>query len=183
MSTSFAIHKAARIIRNGGVVAYPTEGIFGLGCLPDECGAVERILAIKQRSHSQGLILIAADTASLKGWVGTSFDLPLSTANPVTWIVPAGPAVPPWIKGRHQGVAVRVTAHPVAAALCRTAGSALVSTSANTSGRPPAINEYVLRRQFHALVDYIVPGRCSLPGSPSEIRELESGRILRPARQ
>jgi len=99
----------------------------------------------------------------------------------VTWIVPATDAVPPWIRGEHPGVAVRLTTHPVAKALCEAAGSALVSTSANVSGRPPVKSPFVLRRQFGALVDYVVPGRCGPAGGASEIRDLATGRVLRPA--
>jgi L-threonylcarbamoyladenylate synthase len=98
---------------------------------------------------------------------------------PVTWIVAASDTAPPLIRGRHPGVAVRVTAHPVARALCNAVGSALVSTSANVSGRPPARNAYVLRRDFGHLVDYIVPGRCGPARGPSEIRDLASGKVLR----
>ncbi len=183
MPLSFSIHRAARIVKNGGVVAYPTEGVFGLGCLPDDRHAVERILAIKQREPSQGLILIAASAAQLEPWIDTDRDLPSNASNPVTWIVPASPAVPPWIKGRHAGIAVRISSHPIAAALCEASGSALVSTSANISGRAPVVSAYALRRQFHALVDYIVPGRCGPSSGPSEIRDLISGRTLRPAGQ
>ena len=181
MPFSIPIQKAGRIIRNGGVVCYPTEGVFGLGCLPDDIRAIERILVIKQRSTAQGLILIAADSAQLRRWVDTDLEIPSDTKHPVTWIAPASSAVPPWIKGQHEGVAVRVATHPIAAALCLAAGSAIVSTSANQSGQTPITNAYVLRRRFRGLVDYIVPGRCGVASGPSEIRELMSNKTLRPA--
>lgn len=183
MSLSFSIHKAARIVRNGGVVAYPTEGVFGLGCLPDDLLAVERVLTIKQRDPSKGLILIAASAAQLEPWIDLDDELPPSTSRPVTWIVPASPAVPVWITGRHSSVAVRVSLHPVARALCEASGSALVSTSANFSGRSPVTSTYALRRQFRALVDYIVPGNCGPDGGASEIRDFMSGKTLRRAGQ
>jgi L-threonylcarbamoyladenylate synthase len=183
MPLSFPIHKAGRILKSGGVVAYPTEGVFGIGCLPDNVDAIERVLTIKRRDPSQGLILIAASIAQLARWIDGDCQLPLNDATPITWIVPASAAVPPWITGRHSGLAVRITSHPVAAALCDAAGSALVSTSANISGRRPAANALVLRRQFHSLVDCIVPGRCGSWIGPSEIRDLMSGRTLRAAGQ
>ncbi len=179
-----ALRRAARILREGGVVAYPTEGVYGFGCRPDDAAAVARILDIKQRDAAQGLLLIADDIGQLEGWVELppgAPDLRSPVDRPVTWIVGATEAVPPWIRGRHAGVAVRITSHPVAAALCRTAGLPLVSTSANVGGRPPARNPYVLRRLFGSLVDCIVPGRCGPAGGPSEIRDLASGRVLRPA--
>ncbi len=175
---------AASIVRAGGVVAYPTEGVFGLGCRPDDAAAVLRILEIKQRDPLEGLLLIAADEAQLDGWIdlpASHPDLRSTPERPVTWIVPATAAVPPWIRGRHAGLAMRLTAHPVAAALCREAALPLVSTSANVAGRRPARNALVLRRQFGALVDFVVPGRCGPAGGPSEIRDLASGDILRSA--
>ena len=89
--------------------------------------------------------------------------------------------MPLWIRGAHDGVAVRLTTHPVARALCDAAQAALVSTSANISGRPPARNSFVLRRRFGALVDYIVPGDCGRATGPSEIRDLLTGKTFRPA--
>lgn len=176
--------KAARIIREGGVVAYPTEGVYGLGCLPGDEAAVYRILDVKERDPAMGLVLIASDEAQLGEWaeLGPGQRVPVSSPSaPVTWIVPARPDVPAWIRGRHPGIALRVTAHPVAAALCSAAGSALVSTSANVSGHAATRNPYVLRRRFGHLVDYVVPGACGPARGASEIRDLASGKVLRPA--
>lgn len=178
---SMPIRKAARILRAGGVVAYPTEGVYGLGCLPGDLAAVTRVLEMKGRDVSRGLILIAADAAQLAPWalLPEGAELASSAGRPVTWLVPAQPDVPDWIRGGHERIAVRVTAHPVAAALCTAAGSALVSTSANVSGRPPARTAYVLRREFGPLVDYVVPGDCGPAHGASEIRDFETGGIVR----
>ena len=177
------IHRASRIVRSGGVIAYPTEGVFGLGCIPDDIDAVARILEIKDRDPDLGLILIASDERQLDPWIvlpepATTLSSPVE--NPITWVVPAHPDTPYWITGTHEGVAVRVTSHPVAAALCAAADSALISTSANVSGRPPTRSPFVLRRNFGAVVDYIVPGACGPARGPSEIRDLASGEVLRP---
>jgi L-threonylcarbamoyladenylate synthase len=184
MAGSQNLRHAARVLARGGIIAYPTEGVFGLGCLPDDAAAVMRILEIKERDPAMGLVLIASSISQLDGWV----DVPLterqlqSTADhPVTWIVPATTAAPPLIRGLHDSIAVRLTAHPVARALCDAAASALVSTSANISGQATARNSLVLRRQFGALVDYIVPGDCGYASGPSEIRDLKTGKILRPS--
>lgn len=184
MALSIPIEKAGRIIRAGGVVAYPTEGVFGLGCLPDDEQAVARILGIKQRDPAMGLIVIASCPQQLQGWVDLPEESPALQARdsgPITWVVRAATGVPFWIQGEHAGIAVRVTSHPVAAALCDAADSALVSTSANISGRPATRNSHVLRRTMGHLVDYIVPGACGPADSPSEIRDLQSGNTLRPA--
>jgi L-threonylcarbamoyladenylate synthase len=184
MSLSMPLKRAGRIIRSGGIAAYPTEGVYGLGCLPQAAHAVEQILLIKNRDAARGLILIASDADQLSDWVADGIDiesLRSSPERPVTWIVPAAESVPWLVRGDNKGIAVRVTDHLVAAALCRAAGSALVSTSANISGRRPARNTYVLRRTFGALVDCIVPGRCGPAGGASEIRDLVSGKVVRPA--
>jgi len=184
MAYSEPLQHAARILRSGGVIAYPTEGVFGLGCLPDHFAAVSRVLAIKERDPALGLVLIATDTGQLGDWIelpGGSPALQSSSDKPITWIVPATGEVPYWIRGQHDGLAVRMTTHPVAKALCEAADSALVSTSANLHGRPPARNRFVLRRRFGALVDCIVAGECGPASGPSEIRELASGRVVRSA--
>jgi len=184
MTLSMPIAKAAAIMNEGGVIAYPTEGVFGFGCLPDSQEAVERILAIKGRSIAAGLILIAANIEQLQGWVilpdgVDAQQLECTLEKPVSWLLPAAPEVPYWIRGAHKTVAIRLTAHPVARALCIAAGSPLVSTSANESGRPPARNLHVLRRLFGERIDYFVPGETGTGGA-SEIRDLSSGKILRP---
>lgn len=184
MALSIPVQKAARILNEGGVIAYPTEGVFGLGCLPLIQDAVERVLDIKGRDPSMGLILIASSLSQLEPYAvlpADERDLAGSLEHPVTWVLPAQPSAPLWLRGRHPGVAVRISAHPVAAALCDAAGSALVSTSANLAGQPPARNSIVLRRRFGRLVDYVVPGDCGPARGASEIRDHATGKVLRPA--
>lgn len=174
--------RAAETLRRGGVIAYPTEGVFGLGCLPDDLAAVRRLLHIKQRDPSKGLILIAANAAQFEDWIDlpdcVSLPDPLPD-NPITWIAPAGRKVDPLIRGDHDSVAIRITTHRVARLICEAADSPIVSTSANLSGRPVARNQANLRRQFGSLVDYVVPGPCGPADSPSEIRDLMDGKVFR----
>ena len=184
MASSQNIRYAAKVLHDGGVIAYPTEGVFGLGCLPDDVDAVARILAMKNRNPDMGLVVIVSDPAQLDEWTDlptSELKLDSSDERPVTWIVPATDAVPPWIRGRHTSVAVRQTTHPTAHALCAAAGSPLVSTSANVSGRPPVRNAFVLRRLFGTKVDYVVPGECGPAKGPSEIRDIRTGKVLRGA--
>ena len=174
---------AAEVLYSGGVIAYPTEGVYGLGCLPDEGAAVERVLRLKQRAASKGLILIAAEAAQLEGWIDLPTDRSLPNpdpTHPITWIVPPGPFAHPFLRGENVGIAVRLTTNTVARALCDAVDEPLVSTSANLSGRPTARNRYVLRRQFMQRVDYIVPGDCGPVDGPSEIRDFLTGNVLRP---
>lgn len=184
MAASQNIRHAARVLHAGGVIAYPTEGVFGLGCLPDNYEAVNNILAIKGRDQSKGLILIISDVAQIEDWIDvptTGLNLGSPDGNPITWIIPASDDVPVWICGEHDSIAVRLTTHPTAIALCDEADSPLVSTSANISGHAPARHSLVLRRQFSSLVDYIVPGECGPAAGPSEIRNYLTGEIVRPA--
>ena len=173
------LQHAADVLFSGGVIAYPTEGVYGLGCMPDDAHAVIRILDIKRRDPAKGLILIASTPRQLGGWIqGPPIPAP-DPARPVTWIVEASNTVSSLVTGDNPGIAVRITTHPIAAALCHAIDSPIVSTSANLSGRPTARNRFVLRRQFRTLVDYIVPGDCGPAAGPSEIRELATGRVLR----
>lgn len=178
-----AIAKAADVLLAGGVIAYPTEGVFGLGCMPDDDDAVLRVLTLKRRDPTKGLILIASAREQLDNWLDPdASNIPDPDPDkPTTWIAPARSTVSPLVRGRHSGVAVRITTNPTAAALCDMVDSPIVSTSANLTGQPVARNRYVLRRRFGGCVDYIVPGDCGPASNASEIRDLASGQILRSA--
>ena len=177
-----SIARAADVLLGGGVVTMPTEGVFGLSCMPDDDEALVRLLTLKQRDPAKGLILIASSRDQLTPWLAD--DAPPipdpDPARPTTWIVPAAKHVSALVRGEHPGLAVRITVNPVATAVCDAVDSALVSTSANLAGQPTARNRVVLRRNFGACVDYIVPGDCGPASGASEIRELQSGNILRP---
>lgn len=178
-----SVSHAADVLLRGGVIAYPTEGVFGLGCLPDDQQAIQRLLDIKRRDAAKGLILIGASARQFDGWIklakGATLPDP-DPMHPVTWIVPPGPRVTPLLRGTNAGLAVRITTNPTARALCIAADSPLVSTSANLSGKPTARNRYILQRQFGGVVDYVVPGDCGPASGPSQIRDFTSGNILRP---
>ena len=177
------IKRAAAILHQGGIIAYPTEGIWGLGCDPADAQAVLRLLALKHRPWQKGLILIAADYEQLAPYVTATPALlkrvRATWPGPVTWLLPTRDEAPPWLCGIHRSLAVRVTAHPVAAALCRRFGGALVSTSANLSGHPAARRHLQVRRHFGAELDYIVPGPLGAQAGATEIRDAVSGSVIR----
>lgn len=186
MAGSLAIRRAGAAIRAGRVVAYPTEAVWGFGCDPLDAEAVARILDIKQRSMSMGLILIAADVEQLRPWVepvSAEIEARVVAAwpGPVTWVLPAQPWVPEWVHGGRGSIAVRVTAHAQSAALCRASGFAIVSTSANRSGKPPARAGIQVRRWFGDEIDLILGGATGGRNRPSEIRDAVSGRPIRAA--
>jgi len=178
------IEQAVQIIKDGGVIAYPTEGVFGLGCDPENQTAVKRILRMKQREMTQGLILVASSTDQV---------LPVTTMDPIalvqmtsvtwpgatTWVLPATDKIPAWVKGDHQGVAVRVTSHPVAYAITQQLGRPIISTSANPHHMPPATNAEQVQGYFPEHIDLIIPGQVDKNLGPSEIRDSLSGKILR----
>jgi L-threonylcarbamoyladenylate synthase len=178
------LRRACDELRHGGVIAYPTEAVYGLGCDPLRPEAVARLLAIKGRHWSKGLILIADRPQRLQPFVAIDLDplpgvLQQTWPGPHTWILPASRACPRWIKGRHSGVAVRVTDHPLAAALCRELASPLVSTSANRSGQRPADRALNLRLRFAGELDYLLAGKLGGLPRPTSIQEFASGRVLR----
>lgn len=177
------LRQAAAVIHAGGVIAYPTEGVYGLGCRPDDSRAVQRLLALKQRPVSAGLILIAASLEQLTDWIEPTArearQLTATHAGPVTWLVTAGALTPEWITGGRPKVAIRVTRHPVAAGLCRASGLPLVSTSANRRGKPPARSALGARLRFGTRLDLVVGGATGGAAGPTEIRDASSGRVLR----
>ncbi len=175
------LRRAAAILRRGGLVAYATEYCFGLGCDPMNRAAVLRLLKLKRRPATKGLIVLAAESAQLAPYVR---EIPPAVATswpgPHTWLLPAAPGAPGWITGHRDTIAVRVTAHPQAAALCRAAGMAIVSTSANRAGETPARTDREARRRLGRLVDFVLPGRVGEAPAPTPIRDAASGRPVRP---
>lgn len=174
----------ARRITAGGVVAYPTEAVYGLGCHPESEAAVTRLLALKGRDRGKGLILIAAGFEQLRNYLLPWDDRAMepilaSWPGPFTWLLPASPSAPTWICGRHATLAVRVTAHPIASALCRMAGTALVSTSANLAGHRPARSLLEIRRQFGDSIDVLLPGPLGGLKRPTPIRDGCTGLFVR----
>lgn len=181
---SWHIREAVRRIAAGGVIAYPTETVYGLGCDPFNGQAVLRLLELKQRRIGQGVILIASEFAQLEHLL-----LPLSGAamkrvtgshpRPVTWVLPCPADIPIWLRGGHTSLAVRITRHPVASALCACWDGPLVSTSANLHGGHPATSALDVRRAFGNRLDYILHGPVGTDARPSEIRDGLSGEVLR----
>lgn len=175
---------AAALIR-GGVIAYPTEGVWGLGCDPWNQEAVERLLELKGRPSSKGLILLASEPDQLLPYLKSlnpnqSEQLVASRGHFITWLVPHAGEIPGWIAGDSDRVAVRLTDHPVASYICAAFGGPIVSTSANPSGMPAALSIMEVRQYFGDLIDVIVPGALGNQNGASEIRDMESGALVRP---
>lgn len=180
------IEAAAAALHRGGVVAYPTEAVYGLGCDPHNEAALTRLFALKRRPPQQGVLLIAADFAQVAHYIDLD-RVPAealarvrdSWPGPSTWILPRSLLVPPWIAGGHSGIALRVTAHAAASALCRAFGGALVSTSANRHGEPPARTAAELRTVFGDELDAVVDAPVGGLERPTTIRDAISGEFVR----
>ncbi|MBY5994188.1 L-threonylcarbamoyladenylate synthase [Ferrimonas balearica] len=186
MSRLVTINQAAQIIAEGGVVAYPTEAVFGLGCDPRHPDAVQRLLAIKQRPVEKGLILIAASYGQLLPYVDDTALTPQRRRavlsrwpGPTTWVMPAKASVPDWVTGQFESLAVRVTEHPVAADLCCAFGAPLVSTSANLTGEPPARTADEVLQALGDRIDGVVIGDVGGRESPSTILDALTEQVLR----
>ena len=186
MNTSpFRIWQATVVLREGGVVACPTEAVWGLSCDPGDEAAVMRLLRLKNRPPHKGLILVAAGMDQFGELLD---DLPRAQLSklentwpgPVTWLVPHGGKLPLWICGDHDTVALRVSAHPAVRELCLAFGGPLVSTSANRAGRREAVEIHQVWRYFGADIDCIVPGRVGSSRRPTAIMDLQSDKVIRP---
>ena len=189
MDSSSELIAAAATLNRGGIIAYPTETVYGLGCLPNNTDAIKQLLAIKQRPVEKGLILIGANPQQLSPYVSDLDDhlwqklSGLKNGNTphrtTTWIVPAAKSVSRWIRGNRDTLAVRITKHTDAHALCLACNSALISTSANESGLPPAQSHTDLSPALLSQLDYILRGECGNDSVPSRIEDIISGEIIR----
>jgi len=180
------IAAAVAALRHGGVIAYPTEAVYGLGCDPDNEAAVRRVFELKQRPATQGVLLIAADFSQVEKYIepgrvpADARARALATwPGPHTWVFPRAAATPAWLAGAHAGIALRVTAHAPARALCRAFGGALVSTSANRHGEAPARSAAEARSAFGAQLAYILDAPTGGLERPTQIRDVLSGETIR----
>lgn len=177
--------QARDVLRNGGVIAYPTEAVYGLGCDPFNEAAVDKILALKQRPRDKGVLLVASSQAQIAALLsGLAPEhrqkLDDSWPGPVTWIIPDPENLyPEWVKGEHSAIAIRVSAHPVVRELCEAFGGPIVSTSANLATEPEIRHRSGIEDTFGERIDFIVEGELGDSAAPSSIRDLITGKTLR----
>ncbi len=160
MNNTAQIQKAVKLVLQGKVIGYPTEGVYGLGCDPFNQAAVERILVIKQRSMDKGLILIASNLEQIQTLISADAQIYLhrisDSQSPCTWIFPKSASAPKWISGQHDSIAIRLTQHPISQALCTQIKTPLVSTSLNVSG-DDAIRHYrEIPLELKQKIDYVI---------------------------
>ena len=174
---------AADLMRAGDVIAYPTEAVYGLGCDPFNQEAVQQLFATKQRPMEKGVILAAANIEQISDLVeliGEEWEAQVCATwpGPFTWVLPVKKALPDWITGGRDTLAVRVSAHPVVQELCEAFGGPIVSTSANPTSLEPARSCQQVAEYFAGAVP-CVAGELGGQTKPTEIRDARSGELLR----
>jgi len=182
MQTDSQIQQAATIIRNAGVIAYPTESVFGLGCDPHSEQAVNKILQLKTRPVDKGLIIIAANLEQLEPYIDLSEEQKQKIRNEksaITWLVKKSDIAPNWIHGNHPKIAVRVSRHPTVVKLCNAINQPIVSTSANPAGKAPAISRQQSMDYFSSGVDLYLNDSTHFSGQPTQIKDIETDGVIR----
>lgn len=185
MDINASIEKAVSTLQNGGIIAYPTEAVYGLGCDPFNEKAVANLLKLKHRSIEKGFILISHTWERV-----INLTLPIDPyqrekilsdwPGAYTWAFPANlDKVPAWIRGNHKTIALRITAHPIASMLCKEFTKPLVSTSANIEGEEPARTLEQVKKIFPLGIDYILEGEVGSLENPTPIYDAETGKVLR----
>ena len=184
MASPFAIRHAAHQIQHGGVIIYPTDTVYGLGCDPLNLDAVTYLNTLKQRDASKGLILVANRLELFKEYIreldNADQQKIQQATSPTSWIVTAKKSAPEWLTGNTNTLAIRITQHPVIAELCNRLHHPLVSTSANPSAKKPALNALQVHKYFHDKVYAILIDDNKHSAQPSTLRVLDNNLILRP---
>lgn len=175
---------AVKALKSGGVVAYPTEAVYGLGCDPRNDNALQRILNIKHREAHKGFILIASNQQQLTPFLAPirpewQEQLDKVWPGPVTFVIPAASNVSELLSGSRDTLAVRVSKHPLVVKLCDAFGGAIVSTSANRSGNEALQTGQDVQNEFADSIDAIVDANVGTLASPTRIFDIRTGQQLR----
>jgi len=179
-----SIHHAVQVLKEGGIIAYPTEAVYGLGCLPDKVKAIKHLLKLKQRPVEKGLILLAAEFSQLEPYIApldkeVQQKILSSWPGPVTWVVPTSAQTSSLIRGKFQTVAIRISAHPIVRQLCRQCQSAIISTSANITGQEMSYSALDVHSHFKDQLDYILDGKLGESDKPTIIKDALTDEVIR----
>lgn len=184
------IRKAVAVLRRGGIILYPTDTVWGIGCDATNSEAVRRIFELKRRADHKAMIVLVDSLAKLEhhadGIPDVAYDLIEASERPLTIVYDRGVGLAPELLGPDGSVGIRLTRESFSAGLCRALGRPLVSTSANISGEKAARCFAEISREITDNVDFIADYRREEPAGaarPSCVMRLgESGlfKILRP---
>jgi L-threonylcarbamoyladenylate synthase len=179
-----SVENAVQAVKSGGVIIYPTESVFGLGCDPFNESAVMKLLDIKQRAVEKGLILIASHVQQILPYIKPLSSTDLANALKTwpgfhTWVFPKSELVPSWVSGVHNSVAVRVSRHPTVKELCDRLGHSLISTSANVSNQDVLSSISEIKQQFGDKIDAYVDAPLGGSEKPSQIKDAHTLKIYR----
>ena len=182
MSSKFHIRRAANIIHHNGIICYPTDSIYGLGCDPLSATAVKKILQLKGRPVEKGMIIIAGNLNQLEPYIDiteTERNKILSTLPITTWLVKKSKLTPSWISGKHNTIAIRISRHPLVIELCETLHHPVVSTSVNPSSARPASTSLQCRQYFSTQIDQYLIGSPGQLSKPSTIIDIKTDQVMR----
>ncbi len=178
------IRTAVKTLRNGGLIAYPTEAVYGFGCDPFNSTAVYRLLGLKRRQPVKGFILVASEWSQIEHLTKPLPPQVLAHVQstwpgPITWLFPVSDLVPTWIKGHFSKIALRISAHPIVRELCDHFCGPIVSSSANLEGDPPKRDYRSTTIAFKNSIDFIVQGNVSGAQRPTMIRDAMTDELIR----
>ncbi len=184
MSIAQQVEQGVNAIKSGGIIAYPTESVYGLGCNPFYQEAVMKILQLKGRLQEKGLIVIASHVQQILPLIKPIAPNDLARALKTwpghqTWIFPKSPLVPPWISGAFDTIAVRVSAHPIVKQLCDSLNMPLVSTSANHANQEALCSIKDIKMQFGDKIDAFINAPLGKHSKPSKITVAHTLKQLR----
>ena len=179
------ISRAVEVLRAGGVIIYPTDTIYGLGCDITNKEAIDRILALKGRSHNKPMSFVCADLTNVSRYAHVSNHayriLKRYLPGPYTFVLPAAKDTPRMLQSKQKTVGIRIPDHPVPLALVAALGNPIISTSANRSQQDVLTDPVALEDELGTDVDLIL--ECGqLPVQPSSVISLidDTIDILRP---
>lgn len=177
-------HRLRSYLQRGGIIAYPTEHCYGLGCHPKHAKALAKLLHLKQRPQHKGLIVIGDNIKQLQPLLNKLPENQIQQLANIwpaakTFILPAHQTILPQLRGqRRQTLAVRIPDHTLARRLCQLSKTALVSTSCNKAKHKPCKTERETRRLFGHKV-WVIGGQTSGNKQPSTIIDWSTGTCLR----
>lgn len=183
------IQRAVAALRRGGVILYPTDTVWGIGCDATDSAAVRRVFEIKHRADSKALITLVADVADIGRFTSApshlAVELMAQSDRPVTVVYPGGRDLAPELLGSDGTVGMRVTSEKVSASLCRAFGKPIVSTSANISGQPAAtlfadIDSGIIDSVDYAMESRRADTRVAMPSRIVKINPDGTVTVLRP---